>query len=208
MLAGYNNFSESKLFNNKLNIVCAFLIIFIFSIDILLPLGIAGGVPYIVVILFSLWSPNRNLTIYLAVICSMMTILGFYFSPPGGELWKIIVNRSLALFAIWITAILAIKWKMYKEDVLLLNTEMEKDKEKEKIYLATIYGAQHIINNLLNGLIVIEHEIEKHPDFDKEVSSLFNDAQTEAKKLINALSSVENIEDDAIRNSVYPDSNS
>jgi hypothetical protein len=43
----------------------------------------------------------------MAIVGSMLTILGFYSSPTGGELWKVLANRSLALFAIWTTAILS-----------------------------------------------------------------------------------------------------
>lgn len=198
-------FDKTEFFNIKLNIICAFLTIAIFSIDLQLPLGVAGGVPYIVVILISLWSPKPNLVIYLAVICSIMTLLGFFLSPTGGEVWKIIVNRSLALFAIWITAFLALKWKNHEGEILSLHHKMKK--EKEKIYLATIHGAQHITNNLLNELKVVELEIENHPEFDKEVSSMFNDMVVEANTLIKDLSSVGDIEDEAIRKSIYPKSN-
>lgn len=63
----------------KLNIICALLTIVIFSIDIQLPLGVAGGVPYIAIILIALWSSRPNLVIYLAAICSIMTLLGFFY---------------------------------------------------------------------------------------------------------------------------------
>jgi len=52
----------------------------------------------------------------------MLTVIGFYSSPAGGELWKVIFNRSLALFAIWVTAILSVQRKTIydeKEKALL-----------------------------------------------------------------------------------------
>jgi len=128
--------------------------------------------------------------------------LGFYLSPPGGELWKVISNRSLALLAIWVTTILALKWKCYKEEASLLEHKIEK--EKEKIYLATIHGAQHITNNLLNELKLVELEIENHPKFDKEVLSMFGNMLTEANTLMKNLSTVDKIDDKSIRQSIYP----
>jgi len=201
----YRHFNETERLNIKLSIICATLTIGIFSIDLHIPLGVAGGVPYISVILVSLWSPKPSFVIYLAIICSFMTLLGFYLSPAGGELWKVIFNRSLALFAIWITAILSLKWKRHEDEIFLLKSQVEN--EKEKIYLATIHGAQHITNNLLNELKIVEYEIKNHPDFDKEVSSMFNDMLVEANTLIKDLSSVKNIDDETIRKSVYPESN-
>ena len=91
--------------------LCAITAIIILVFDLNIALGVAGGVPYILVVLISLWMPNKSFTVFIAVICSCLTIIGFYFSPEGGELWKILFNRGLALFAIWITAILTLQRK-------------------------------------------------------------------------------------------------
>jgi hypothetical protein len=77
-------------------------------------------------------------------------------------------------------------------------------KEKEAIYLASILGAQHVINNLLNQLKLVEMEINKQPNFDKEIAALFVDMLAEASGLMNKLSSVKEIEADAIKRSVDP----
>jgi len=81
----------------------------ILEIDLLLPLGVAGAVPYVAVILISLISKNHKTTIIAAILCTVLTLLGYIFSPEGGELWKVILNRLVALFAIWTTAILALR---------------------------------------------------------------------------------------------------
>lgn len=90
-------------------LLCVFLSAIIFSIDLMLPLGVAGGVPYIAVVLLSLRSNNVKFTIYIAILCSLLTVLGYFYSPEGGVLWKVLMNRALALFAIWVTALLSIK---------------------------------------------------------------------------------------------------
>ncbi len=91
--------------------ICLLLSVGIFITDSLLPLGVAGGVPYILVILISLWSYRIKLPIYMAIGVSILTVLGACISPPGGELWKAILNRFLALFAIWSVAILSVQRK-------------------------------------------------------------------------------------------------
>ena len=189
------NFSKRDLF-------AIFLALIIFAIDLQIPLGVAGGVPYIAVILISHISKNSRNVIYLAIFCSLLTLLGFYFSPSGGELWKVIFNRALALFAIWTSAILTYKWKQHQDEMLLVRQKIEH--EKEKIYQATIKGAQHVTNNLLNQLMIVQFEIDKHPDFDKEVNATFNDMTKEANTLMKELSSVKNINDENIIQSVYP----
>ncbi|MDU9050388.1 MAG: hypothetical protein Q3M30_16205 [Candidatus Electrothrix sp. Rat3] len=77
-------------------------------------------------------------------------------------------------------------------------------KEKEAVYFATIRGAQHITNNLLNGLILVDMEIEKHPTFNKETAMLFHEMLYEAKQLIDKLSSVDLITPESIKKSVEP----
>ena len=78
----------------------------VFIIDLLTPLGIADGILYILVVLCTLPHRNTRLTFGIALGCSVLTLLGLAWSPEGGEWWKVIWNRGLALFAIWTTAIL------------------------------------------------------------------------------------------------------
>ena len=78
----------------------------IFGIDLVLPLGVAGGVPYVAVILFGWWLERPGSVIWLAALCSILTALGYFLSPEGGVPWMALLNRTLALCAIWVTAIL------------------------------------------------------------------------------------------------------
>ncbi len=119
------------------------LALLIFAIDLNLPLGVVGGVPYIAVILLSMRSTSKRFTLIAAIACSALTIFGIYFSPAGGELWKVIVNRSLALFAIWITAVLCILEKIYKAKLV----EAQKS-------LKTRSNA--VLDNVIDGIITID----------------------------------------------------
>ena len=95
----------------------------IFFIDLLFPLGVAGGVPYVALVLLSLWAPNKRFTWGAATIASVLTVLGFLLSVPGGVVWMVLVNRSLALFVIWVTAILCLA-RMRAEGKLLLQGQI------------------------------------------------------------------------------------
>ena len=88
----------------------------IFTIDLLIPLGVAAGVPYIIVVLVSLRSPRKELPIIVAVGASILIIAGFYLSPLGGELWKVLLNRAVALVAVWATSILAVQRAAFHRD--------------------------------------------------------------------------------------------
>ena len=92
-----------------------FLVTVIFSMDLNIPLGVAGGVPYVAVVLLAQWTGDQKSIVYAALLSTLLTILGFFLSPPGGELWKVLSNRALALFAIWVAAVLLTQRKAVEE---------------------------------------------------------------------------------------------
>ncbi|HNP59326.1 MAG TPA: GAF domain-containing protein [Nitrospirales bacterium] len=81
----------------------------VFVVDFFLPTGIAEGVPYVAVVLIGLRSPEKNDSLRLAGLCTVLTIVGYGLSPAGTEPWIGMINRSIALFAIWSTALLAMQ---------------------------------------------------------------------------------------------------
>ncbi|GJL62673.1 MAG: hypothetical protein NPIRA04_13270 [Nitrospirales bacterium] len=83
----------------------------LFLMDVMFPLGVAGGVPYVTVVLVTLWLQDSRTTLGAAMCCTCLTILGYFLSPDGGERWVVIANRSLAIYAIWVTAVLTIQYK-------------------------------------------------------------------------------------------------
>lgn len=83
-----------------------------------------------------------------------------------------------------------------------LRYQMIQDKQEE--YLATINGAQHVINNLMNGFILINLEIDKHLLFNQQILKLFLKLQDDSIKLMKELSSVSRIEPKVIRRYVAP----
>jgi PAS domain S-box-containing protein len=83
----------------------------VFSIDLSLELGAAGGVFYVGVIAFTALIPSRRSTFGFAIAATVLTLVGYFWSPAGGEIWKVIVNRLVAVFAVWATAALVIHQK-------------------------------------------------------------------------------------------------
>ena len=76
------------------------------AFDLSLPLGVAAGIPYIALVLIAQWAPWRTYIFYMAVLGTMLTIVGYLASPAGGIFWVVATNRVLAIFAIWVTALL------------------------------------------------------------------------------------------------------
>jgi PAS domain S-box-containing protein len=79
------------------------------AFDISLPLGVAGGVPYIVLVLVAQWFPKKTYIYHMATLGTFLTIVGYFASPAGGIAWVVASNRALAIFAIWVTALLCFR---------------------------------------------------------------------------------------------------
>ena len=174
--------------------ICGFLTAIILIIDLSIPLGVAGGVPYIAVVLFSLKSPQNRFTILVSIICSILTIVGFVASPEGGEMWKVVFNRALALFAIWVTASLALiqrtrDRKLVKEQLKALQTakELEVQEERLKILRATMRTVNDIVGNFLNKLQLFQMEAEEKnalpPESLELMDSIIQDTTTRLRML-------------------------
>jgi two-component system, LuxR family, sensor kinase FixL len=92
----------------RLTLLAAVMMATVLAVDLLLPLGVASGVPYVAVVLLGWWFPKRNHIIILAAISTALTLAGYFYSPEGGIPWVVASNRFLALFAIWVTASLLV----------------------------------------------------------------------------------------------------
>ena len=91
----------------RIEIVMVVVGLLFFGLDLSLPLGVAGGIPYVVVVSLSFWSPRRHLALLSAVVCSGLILAGYFLSRPGGAWAVVVANRVLALFAIWVIALLS-----------------------------------------------------------------------------------------------------
>ena len=78
--------------------VLALTVTAVFVADLLLPLGVAAGVSYVVPVLVSLYAPGTRVTI--AVACA-----------PAETQWMALANRGLSVGAIWACAFLSIERK-------------------------------------------------------------------------------------------------
>ncbi|MEO5333339.1 MAG: PAS domain S-box protein [Magnetococcus sp. YQC-5] len=97
-------------------------------LDSLTPLGVADGVLFIPLVLVGWWIPGEKQRIQqLAVIGSLLVVLGYFLSPPGEvPFWLPLVNRSYAIAVIWTTAVIL---GVAKESVAALawqSIELEK----------------------------------------------------------------------------------
>jgi len=83
-------------------VVCAALMTGVLLLDHAFPSGVAIDVLYIAPVLLTLRTPGNRLTVWTAVLCSVLIVAGYFVSSPGTEPWKVIFNRIIAVAAVWL----------------------------------------------------------------------------------------------------------
>ncbi|QDU98724.1 PAS domain-containing hybrid sensor histidine kinase/response regulator [Lignipirellula cremea] len=110
--------------------VCGLLMAALFFLDLMMPLGVAAGVPYVLVVLVAMWSPSRSDVFFAAGCSTLLTVLGMFFSPGfwDGEqqvflapAWHCYINRFLAVFAIGAVTLIAQRRKRLEEELAAAN---------------------------------------------------------------------------------------
>jgi len=80
------------------------LMVVIFALDLMIPLGFVIWTLYALPLGLSRWSSSNNLTWLVAGACTALTILGYLYSPIEAPMEVALINRSLGVFMVWIVA--------------------------------------------------------------------------------------------------------
>ena len=111
---------------NSLIIVAA--TFFIFVIDLHLPLGVAAGAPYVLVIFASLWVSSIGFSYLIATLSLVFTISGLYLSPGiEAPMHIVLINRGLTVLLIIATAIMVTRIKRANIDISSLMNQVATD---------------------------------------------------------------------------------
>ena len=131
----------------------------VFIADLLLPLGVAGGVPYIVPVLVSLWARRKIHTVYVAAAGTALTVLGYYLSPEGGLFWMVVTNRFLAIGGVWLVAFLGLKIRKDADEITRLNRILENRVEKTRAVAAESEGKfKGILEAAPDGILGVDED--------------------------------------------------
>ena len=103
----------------------------VFLFDVSMELGVASAVTYVVVVWIAFLGRSRTWISVTAAVCVLLTILGYLLSPSGGENWKVLVNRALAVFSIGFTAYLCDRVKVVQQ-LLRRNEQNLEQRVQEK----------------------------------------------------------------------------
>lgn len=79
------------------------------AFDLAQPLGVAGGIPYVVLPLLGLLARSGSLVVVFSVVGTALIGAGLVFSPQGAEYSIALMNRSMSAVLIWIVAMIALR---------------------------------------------------------------------------------------------------
>jgi two-component system CheB/CheR fusion protein len=96
--------SAARWSDRRLITTAAVLTVGIFLFDIEMPLGVAVTALYGVVVMLGLFVRAPEYPLAASLVVTLLTGVGGWLSPPGGDIVQGIVNRSLTLIGIWVTA--------------------------------------------------------------------------------------------------------
>lgn len=74
------------------------------TFDLMTPLGVAGGAPYVLVVLLGLWTRSQGFVWSLAAVCLLLNLLGMAYSEPGLGEEIYLVNRAMTSGALLLCA--------------------------------------------------------------------------------------------------------
>lgn len=119
-------FSKSAVSYVIAMVVCALVLSFV---DSLLPQGVSIGEAYAILALIGLLAKDSKMVMVGAIVGTVLTLEGFYISEHGVALWIVWTNRLLAIFIIWVVAIIALA------QLRLLEEQRESEKIKKAFEL-------------------------------------------------------------------------
>lgn len=97
----------------------------VFVVDLASPLGVASGIPYVILVVLGRFLPWPPGAFVMAGIATALIAIGFFLSPPGDQQWLGVINRVLVTGVVWVVAILTFLhgrgWRRLQDSELRLR---------------------------------------------------------------------------------------
>lgn len=167
--------------------------------------------PYLLPVLLTLKIKSKDITYLITILGVILTCVGFYASPDGGELWKILANRALAVFAIVSVGLVVILVKNKQSD-LLVQTEVALQAQKKAVMASEakskfLSSMSHEFNTPLNAIIGFSELLKIDPDLNldqQENVEFINDAGKSILAMVAMALEFSDIQEEAVNLSSEP----
>ena len=139
----YKLSKKTQINRKKCIVIGSFLAVVFLMVDVFLPMDVASGELYVILILIGLLALDRVLIMWAAAAGILLTVAGFALTFPGESIWMGVINRFLSITIIVATVILCLvqnrfSKKLFEErDKLITGLRASSDRLK-------------IANNLIN----------------------------------------------------------
>ncbi|NOY36554.1 MAG: HAMP domain-containing histidine kinase [Chlorobi bacterium] len=173
----------------------------VFILDYSTELGVAGGVPYVALVLMALWYKDKKISIILGITGLVLTALGYYLSPEGGELWKVILNRIYAFFVISVVTIFVYQQKSIQQRIKSFNrileqrvaertTELERANKELKGFASV---ASHDLKAPLSNIQSLIMLIDQSDGINENSKYIFEKLKTSVEQTLATLLSLNEV---------------
>jgi two-component system NarL family sensor kinase len=105
---------------------------------------------YVLCILLTIWSPRERTLWWMTALCSGLTVLGSYLSPPTFDFYIILFNRAIALILFLVTALLVLNYRRAHAQLHRLNQELESRIEDRTRELSRVFEEREQLNRDLH----------------------------------------------------------
>jgi len=120
---------------------------------------------YVLCVLLAVWAQHERTIWGIAVLCTFLTFLGSYLSPPSFEMSIMLFNRFTAIVLIWLTAVLVWRYRRTQDTLRLLNKELEARVARRTQELSQAFDEREQLNrdlhdDVLQSLYAVGLELE------------------------------------------------
>lgn len=137
----------------------------ILVLDVYTPQEMPPQYLYVLCILLTVWSPHERTLWGMTTLCTFLTALGAYLSPPTYDFYIVLFNRSIAVILFLATALLVRAYRRAHERLRGLNLELEARVEDRTRELSRAFEEREQLNrdlhdNVLQSLYAIGLRLE------------------------------------------------